>query len=49
MTPLILRLQKLREKPRKGKLYLLIAVINESRADLAQAVYSGILNSLTFQ
>jgi hypothetical protein len=33
----------------KGKLYLLITVVNESQLDLAQAVYSGILNSLTFQ
>jgi hypothetical protein len=49
MAPLILKLQKLREKPHKGKLYLLIAVVNESQLDLAKAVYSGILNSLTFQ
>ena len=33
----------------KGKLYLLITVSNESQADIAQTVYSGILNSLTFK
>ena len=33
----------------KGKLYIFFAITNESQAGIAQAVYNGILNSLTFQ